>query len=84
MSKLCSKFQIPASNTVGGITVAETRRVLQSVMDEQTDVCTDKGKDICPSPLRGRGIKMGECLAVAHGYLPLWSKSQSTYFVHIG
>ena len=50
MSKLCCKFQIPASNAVGGVTVAETRRVLQSVMDEQTDVCIDKGKDTVYAP----------------------------------
>ena len=44
-----------ALNTVGG--AAETRKVLQSVMDRQMDMRTDKGKTICPSPLRGGGIK---------------------------
>ena len=56
MSKLCCKFQIPASNIVGG--VAETQTRLQSVMDGQTDGWKNKGKTICPSPLRGRGIKI--------------------------
>ena len=42
-------FQVPASNTLGG--VAETRTVFKSV----TDIHTDKGKTICPSPLRGGG-----------------------------
>ena len=54
MSELCCKFQIPASNTVGG--VAETKTVLQSVTDvRHMYVCTDKSKTICPSTLRGEG-----------------------------
>ena len=58
MSNACLSsvmFQIPASNTVGG--VAETRTLLQSVTDGRTDVCIHKGKTICPSPLRGGGHK---------------------------
>ena len=54
MSELCYKFQVPASNTLRG--VAETRTVLKSVTDVRY-VRTDKGKTICPSPLRGGGIK---------------------------
>ena len=51
MSERCCKFQKPASNTDEG--VAETRKVEYSV----TDVRTDKGKTIWPSPLLGVGIK---------------------------
>ena len=54
MSELSCKFQITASNTVGG--VAETKTVLQSVTDvRHMYVCTDKSKTICPSTLRGEG-----------------------------
>ena len=35
MTELCCKFKIPELNTVGG--VAETRTLLQSVMDRQMD-----------------------------------------------
>ena len=55
MSELCCNFQIPASNTLGG--VAETRIVLQSVTDVRTYVRTNgHGKTICSSPLRDGGI----------------------------
>ena len=52
MSELYFKFQVPASNTLGG--VGETRTVLKSL----TDVRMDKGKTICPSPFSGGGLKM--------------------------
>ena len=55
MSEVCLKFQVHASNTVGGL--AETRTVLQSVTDGQTDIHTDKGKTICPSHFRSGGIE---------------------------
>ena len=45
---------MPASNTVGE--VAETKTILQSVTYVRTDLRTDKGKTVCPSPLRGEGI----------------------------
>ena len=56
MPELCCKFQIPASNTAGG--VAETITVLQSVMDVRTDVRTEKDETICPSLHRGGDIKV--------------------------
>ena len=55
MSELCYKFQVPASNTLGG--VAETIIVLKSVTYVRMYVRT-KGKIICPAPLRGGDIRM--------------------------
>ena len=46
MSDLCRKFQVPASNTAGG--VVETRTVLQSVTDVRTYVRT--GAELYASP----------------------------------
>ena len=59
MSERYCKFQVHPLNTVGR--AVETRTVLQSVADGQMDVYTDKGKAICPSPPRGRGIKRMDC-----------------------
>ena len=42
MSELYCKFQIPASNTVGGL--AETTIVLQSMTNGQMKVRTEKGR----------------------------------------
>ena len=48
ISELCFNFQIPASNTLGG--VVETRTVLKRMTDVRMYVVrTDKGKTICHS-----------------------------------
>ena len=47
MSELYCKFQISASNTVGGL--AETIIVLQSMTNGQMKVRTDKDKTLCPA-----------------------------------
>ena len=61
MSELGCNFQIPASDTIGG--VVETRTLLQNVTDGRWKEgrkyvwIVDKGKTICPSPLCGGGHK---------------------------
>ena len=60
---LYCKFHISASNTVGG--VVETRTFYKvGWMDGKMEVCMDKGKTICPSPLHGGSINKKKRMVV--------------------
>ena len=60
MSKLCYKFQMPASNTVGKVADTRTLALLQSETDSQMKEYMDKGKTICLARLCSGGIKIIE------------------------